>query len=182
MNVKINSSDKNACEAYKRIIELAYSYFPAGIQNVELNIEIEKSVFICYIEYRRRITSVEIGKISDIEEEKEGEGIYTRFKIKEERYAPTLLRYLWGKFGREKVEQKSRKEIILKEKVEDIERVILEKPEEDLETLWSFINYIIPEGFRIWYKKGGKDWMLIVASEDRISKDLIKEACDLYKV
>ncbi|MHC1635760.1 MAG: methanogenesis marker 17 protein, partial [Candidatus Methanospirareceae archaeon] len=170
MHINISSTDKRAAEAYKRIIEIFQSYFPVNIRNIQLNIEIERGVFMCYIEYGRGEEEAKIGNIADIEEVRREEEVYTRFRIREEKYAPSLLSYLWRRFGRDKVEQKSRLEVILKEKIkrEDIESVGLEKREEYSEGLWAFLKHIIPEGFRIWYKRRSGNAMLIIASENEI--------------
>jgi putative methanogenesis marker protein 17 len=95
----------------------------------------------------------------------------------EETYLAPLLRILWEKFGKERVEQPDRFTIILRLEEDvpaaDIENIPVMDPSETIyKDLIYALQVIQPEGFRVrrQYYGGGKFYL--VASEDTLPEDI----------
>ncbi|OFV67987.1 MAG: Uncharacterized conserved protein UCP019464, methanogenesis [Candidatus Syntrophoarchaeum caldarius] len=168
MDIIVRSQDAKGADAYRRVAEIRAHDFPVEIDKIEMEIDPEEGVFAARLAYKEaRGSFVTIANIAESESE-DGETI---FRIKDETYAPTLLRYLWDAFGRSMVEQPNRLEILVKTEIEEdfMQSVIFEPSEEFLDDIITFLELLAPEGFRIWNVKKEKNALLVVASEEVLS-------------
>jgi putative methanogenesis marker protein 17 len=91
------------------------------------------------------------------------------------------LRVLWSKFGRDKVEQIGRFEILLRNiDINEIKEIKIREKEVDIsERIIELVNRVLPEGFRIRHTIKEKDILTVIASEDPIKEEWIKKAHEI---
>lgn len=97
-----------------------------------------------------------------------------------EEYMPTILGFLWSRFGRENIEQPERLEVIInvpEVDIEDISRFVVEDPSSViLNKLIDAFDRIKPEGFRVTKYYYDKKNIYLIASEDTIKDEWSKTA------
>ena len=100
--------------------------------------------------------------------------------IADETYLAPLLRQLWARYGKEKVDQPDRFTVVLPVGVageEDLEQLVVADPSETLyKDIIYALQYIAPEGFKVrrQYIKDGTFYY--VASEDTLPRDIVETA------
>lgn len=99
-------------------------------------------------------------------------------------YMPKLLRLLWGMYGREKISQPSRYEVIIEAptNAEEICKLVVYDPKEELlKRILDTLYRMIPEGFRVKHSAVEENEILIVASEDPIKPSWITKAKEIMR-
>lgn len=97
-----------------------------------------------------------------------------------EEYMPTILKFLWDQFGREKIEQPERLEIIINDpnaEIDNISKFVVEDPSSVILTkLIDAFDRIKPEGFRVTKYYYDEKSVYLIASEDIIKDEWSKTA------
>jgi putative methanogenesis marker protein 17 len=97
-----------------------------------------------------------------------------------EEYMPTILKFLWDQFGREKIEQPERLEIIINApnaEIDNISKFVVEDPSSViLNKLIDAFDRIKPEGFRVTKYYYDEKSVYLIASEDIIKDEWSKTA------
>ncbi|MFX0137592.1 MAG: methanogenesis marker 17 protein [Candidatus Hodarchaeota archaeon] len=97
--------------------------------------------------------------------------------IRNETYAPQLLRFLWAKLGRNNVDQLDRWESVIPHKSIDINvlitSVIFDPVKVTMDKLSDFVYRIVPEGFRVQMNLSTPEQLKYIFSENPIENEWI---------
>jgi putative methanogenesis marker protein 17 len=105
----------------------------------------------------------------------------TKIILKNEIDVTDALRALWSRFGRDKVEQIGRLEILARNiDINEIKEIRIREKEIDIsERIIELINRILPEGFRVRHTIKEGDMLIVIASEDPIKEEWIRKAHEI---
>jgi putative methanogenesis marker protein 17 len=105
----------------------------------------------------------------------------TKIILKNEIDVTDALRALWSRFGRDKVEQIGRLEILARNiDINEIKEIKIREKEIDIsERIIELINRILPEGFRVRHTIKEGDMLIVIASEDPIKEEWIRKAHEI---
>jgi putative methanogenesis marker protein 17 len=105
----------------------------------------------------------------------------TKIILKNEIDITDALRALWSRFGRDKVEQIGRLEILARNiDINEIKEIKIREKEIDIsERIIELINRILPEGFRVRHTIKEGDMLIVIASEDPIKEEWIRKAHEI---
>jgi putative methanogenesis marker protein 17 len=94
----------------------------------------------------------------------------------EETYLAPLLKILWGRYGKEKIEQPDRFTIVIRSEgaeLKEIEDIPVYDPTESLyKDLIYAMQVIQPEGFKVRRQYYGKEKFYLVASENTLPENV----------
>jgi putative methanogenesis marker protein 17 len=113
MNIQVEGSEEYGNEVYVELFEriLIDLGLTNRVEGAKLLIYPEKHLFIVTVRMRQARTTVKVNEVADVSD-REGNAFLV---IRNESYAPALLALLWKQFGRERIEQLSRLEILAHE-------------------------------------------------------------------
>ena len=138
----------------------------------------EVPLFLVSIRTRRARTAVKISDISTVEQRQRD----TYMMIGDESYAPALLALLWKRFGRERIEQITRLEVLVhgirQEELEDLELDPgQELKKEVLDAVWR----LLPEGFKVRHNILSESVMTVAATEHVMQPEYITLAEKVHR-
>lgn len=108
-----------------------------------------------------------------------------RIELQREAFTIKLLNKLWEKYGKENIDQRDKKIIIVKvdpiKELDTLRELVIEEPQQEvLDRLIDAVALrIIPEGFRVRKHELSKSHILFVASEDTLKPEWIQKAKDM---
>jgi putative methanogenesis marker protein 17 len=108
-----------------------------------------------------------------------------KIELEKEMFAVKLLNKLWGKYGKENIEQPDRKIIVVKtDPIKDLDMLrefVIEEPQQEvLDRLIDAIALrIIPEGFRVRKHELSNTHVLFVASEDTLKPEWLAKGKEI---
>lgn len=164
---------------YRRIVERSIEDLALGgsLVGVSVLIRPEIPIFIIKVKYRERESKNLLGDLARIEA---GTGS-VRVILEDEIDLGDALRSLWNTFGRDKVEQVGRTEILVRgidsESLRNLK--VREKKVRISEKVNEVVNRIIPEGFRVRYSIKDEESLTVIAAEDPIGEDWSRIAADM---
>lgn len=173
MNIQVEGSEEYGNEAYvelfrRILIDLGLTN---RVEGARLLVYPEKHLFIVSIRTRQARTTVRIDEIADVAD-REGNAYLV---IRNESYAPALLALLWKQFGRERIEQLSRLEILAHGvppgKIEDL---LLNPGDELRKDVLDAVWRLLPEGFKVRHDLFSENVMTIVATEHEMLDEYVK--------
>lgn len=181
MRLVVESPEEEGKIAYERTIStvLAESTIKGLIKSVYAYGDPKEPVFILIIHFARGGGVLRFSEAVTLKFVKEGVIVV----CENDKLIPEVLRILWEKYGREKVEQLSRYEIMVKGEIgDDVLNAVVFDPEKDLiVSLMDIILRIIPEGFRVRRYIRGENVIAIIASEDPIKNEWVEKALRLLE-
>ncbi|MDO9097462.1 MAG: methanogenesis marker 17 protein [Candidatus Methanoperedens sp.] len=108
-----------------------------------------------------------------------------KIELQREAFTVKLLNKLWEKYGKENIEQRDKKIIIVKtdplKELDILKEFVIEEPQQEvLDRLIDAVALrIIPEGFRVRKHELSTSHILFVASEDTLKPEWIAKARDM---
>ena len=108
-----------------------------------------------------------------------------KIELEKEMFAVKLLNKLWGKYGKDNIEQPDRKIIVVKtDPIKDLDMLrefVIEEPQQEvLDRLIDAIALrIIPEGFRVRKHELSNTHVLFVASEDTLKPEWLAKGKEI---
>lgn len=108
-----------------------------------------------------------------------------KIELDKEMFAVKLLNKLWGKYGKDNIEQPDRKIIVVKtDPIKDLDMLrefVIEEPQQEvLDRLIDAIALrIIPEGFRVRKHELSNTHVLFVASEDTLKPEWLAKGKEI---
>ncbi|MCC6013291.1 MAG: methanogenesis marker 17 protein [Candidatus Verstraetearchaeota archaeon] len=175
----VDTNDEKGREAYIKIIKQSIEDLILGgsIEWVYLymNLEIPLCIMkVSYKEIKRRNLLKDLARFEE-------RANTIKIILENEIDVTDALRVLWSKFGRDKVEQIGRFEILLRNiDINEIKEIKIREKEVDIsERIIELVNRVLPEGFRIRHTIKEKDILTVIASEDPIKEEWIKKAHEI---
>jgi len=173
MNIQVEGSEEYGNEVYVELFEriLIDLGLTNRVEGAKLLIYPEKHLFIVTVRMRQARTSVKVNEVADVSD-REGNAFLV---IRNESYAPALLALLWKQFGRERIEQLSRLEIlahgVTTERVEGLQISPGEElRKEVLDAIWR----LLPEGFKVRHNLFDENVMTIVSTEHTMDDEFLQ--------
>jgi putative methanogenesis marker protein 17 len=148
-----------------------------SIEEIRLFIRPEDPVFIINIRYREYVGRNTLGELASVDDRASG----AKITLDSEIDLGDALKTLWTMYGRDKVEQAGRMDIMVSGiDSESLKKIkIREKAVDVGERVNELAARIIPEGFRVRVVTKVKNMMTFIAAEDPIREDWRKIAARL---
>ncbi|MDD1743529.1 MAG: methanogenesis marker 17 protein [Methanomassiliicoccales archaeon] len=178
MNISVKGTEEYGNQLYadlfKRIlVDLGLAN---RIEEARILILPEKPLFLISVRTRKARTTVKLEDVASVEEK----GDNTYLNISNESYAPVLLANLWKRFGRERIEQLSRLEILCHGiKSDRIRSIELDPGQELKKELLDALWRLMPEGFKVHHTLSSDTVMTIAATEHIMTDELVSLAKQL---
>jgi putative methanogenesis marker protein 17 len=173
MNIQVEGSEEFGNDVYVELFEriLIDLGLTNRVEGAKLLIYPEKHLFIATVRMRQARTSVKVSDVADVSD-RDGNAYLV---IRNESYAPPLLALLWKQFGRERIEQLSRLEIlahgITAEKIESLQISPGEElRKEVLDAIWR----LLPEGFKVRHNLFDENVMTIISTEHTMEQEFVQ--------
>ncbi|MCX8181968.1 MAG: methanogenesis marker 17 protein [Candidatus Methanomethyliaceae archaeon] len=179
MKIAVVSSDIRGGEMYRHIIERNVEDMALGssVTGFAVMIKPEIPLFVIKVRYKERESKNKLGELARIEPRSGS----TRVILEDEIDLGDALKTLWSTYGRDKVEQSGRTEIVVRGvEPESLRELRIRKERVSVsEKINELVNRVIPEGFRIRYVIREGDLLTVIAAEDPIKDEWKKMAADL---
>jgi putative methanogenesis marker protein 17 len=175
MNITVEGSEEYGNSIYGDLFEriLVDLGLANRVEDVKMVIEPEKPLFLISVRMRKARTAVKVSEICTITP-REGNAYMV---INNESYAPVLLALLWKQFGRDRIEQLTRLEILTHgippEKVQDL---TLDPGEELKKEILDAVWRLLPEGFKTRHNLYTENVMTIVSTEHEMKTEFVQLA------
>ncbi|MDH5811041.1 MAG: methanogenesis marker 17 protein [Candidatus Verstraetearchaeota archaeon] len=179
MKIVVVSSDNTGGEMYRHIVERNVEDLALGnsVTGIAVLIKPEFPLFVMKVKYREREIKNKIGELARIEARSGS----VRVILEDEIDLGDALRSLWSTYGRDKVEQSGRTEIVVRgAEPESLKELKIKKERVSVsDKVNELVNRVIPEGFRVRHVIKEGDLLTVMAAEDPIREDWKKMAADL---
>ncbi len=175
MNITVEGTEEFGNQLYadlfKRIlVDLGLAN---RIEEARMVILPERPLFLISVRTRKARTTVKLEEVASVEEK----GDNTYLNITKESYAPVLLANLWKRFGRERIEQLSRLEILCHGiKSDQVRSIELDPGQELKKELLDALWRLMPEGFKVHHTFASDTVMTIVATEHVMTDEFVSLA------
>lgn len=149
-----------------------------SIGRLYVYIDIQKPVFAVYGRLRSGIPPLTVKDVGDV---LRVEGGY-QIKINDEEHMADLLRALWSRYGRERVEQPSRDVVIVASDTPPHELMVANTEAEFLQDLTDALIRVAPEGFRNRRNEMTSTSFFFMAAEEALKPELVAEIKEKIRV
>lgn len=173
MNIQVEGSEEYGNDVYVELFEriLIDLGLTNRVEGAKLLIYPEKHLFIVTVMMRQARTSVKVSEVADVSD-RDGNAYLV---IRNESYAPPLLALLWKQFGRERIEQLSRLEILAHGiTVGKIESLQISPGEELRKEVLDAVWRLLPEGFKVRHNLFDKNVMTIISTEHTMEEEFVQ--------
>jgi len=173
MNIQVEGSEEYGNDVYVELFEriLIDLGLTNRVEGAKLLIYPEKHLFIVTVMMRQARTSVKVSEVADVSD-RDGNAYLV---IRNESYAPPLLALLWKQFGRERIEQLSRLEILAHgSTVGKIESLQISPGEELRKEVLDAVWRLLPEGFKVRHNLFDKNVMTIISTEHTMEEEFVQ--------
>ncbi len=171
--IEVTGEEEFGAKKYREIIMdiLQNLGLIRSIGKLYVYIDIKKPVFAVYGLLRTGIPPLRVTDVGDVVK---GEGGYL-VRVNDEEHMADLLKALWAKYGRERVDQPARDSLIIASDTSPAEIVVADLEAEFLRDLTDALLRIAPEGFRNRKNEMTKGSFFFIAAEEGLSDELISE-------
>jgi putative methanogenesis marker protein 17 len=133
--------------------------------------DIKKPVFAVYGLLRTGIPPLSVRDVADVAQAAGG----FQMKVNDEEHMADLLKVLWAKYGRDRVEQPSRDIVVVASDVSPSDLTVTDLEAEFRQDLTDALLRIAPEGFRNRRSEMTEKSFFFIAAEDTLKPELISE-------
>ncbi|HVO78053.1 MAG TPA: methanogenesis marker 17 protein [Methanomassiliicoccales archaeon] len=180
MNIRVEGTEEQGDQVYGVLFEriLISLGLTNRIEGARIIIKPEAPLFVISIRLRQARMAVKVSDIANLEQK----GVDTYAVITDESYAPALLAMLWKKFGRDRIEQITRLELLVhhsqKEEVGSLELNPGHELKKDvLDAVWR----LMPEGFKVRHNILSENVLTVVATEHNMLPEYVEMGEKLHK-
>lgn len=173
MEVIVEGPDEWGNAAYETLLNrvLVDLGITTSVEKVKMIIEPGGPLFLVSLVTRKAAGTRKLTEVTRLEEKSNG----TRITITDESYAPRILSALWRVYGRDRIDQLSRLEIMAEGLSKDeLGELVLDPGEELREKVLDALWRVLPEGFKVRYRLVDEE-VLTIASTEHSMKDEWKE-------
>jgi putative methanogenesis marker protein 17 len=142
-----------------------------SIGRLYVYIDIARPVFAVYGLLRSNIPPLRVSDVGDVIKSEAGYQI----KVNDEEHMADLLKVLWAKYGRERVEQPARDLVIIASDTPPSDLIVTDLEAEFRQDLTDALIRIAPEGFRNRKNEMGERSFFFIAAEETLKPELISE-------
>ncbi|NLH22806.1 MAG: methanogenesis marker 17 protein [Methanothrix sp.] len=142
-----------------------------SIGRLYVYIDILKPFFSVYGLLRSGIPPLTAKDVGDVMQVAGGYQI----KINDEEHMADLMKVLWERYGRERVDQSARDVVIIASDSSPADLVVADLEAEFLQDLTDALVRIAPEGFRNRRNEMTKDSFFFIAAEEQLTQEIVSE-------
>jgi putative methanogenesis marker protein 17 len=145
-----------------------------SIGRLYVYMDIKKPVFAVYGLLRTGIPPLLVRDVADVAQAQGG----FQIKVNDEEHMADLLKVLWAKYGRERVEQPSRDVVVVASDVSPSDLTVADLEAEFRQDLTDALLRVAPEGFRNRRNEMTEKSFFFIAAEDTLKPELISEVTE----
>ena len=142
-----------------------------SIGRLYVYVDVKKPVFAVYGLLRTGIPPLLVRDVADVAQAQGG----FQIKVNDEEHMSNLLKVLWAKYGRERVEQPSRDVVVVATDASPSDLPVADLETEFRQDLTDALLRIAPEGFRNRRNEMTDKSFFFIAAEDTLKPELISE-------
>jgi len=165
----------------KVIAEYAFTDLALGkaVEQLRILVDIKEPLFAVHARLGPPLPPLRMEDYAQLEENPDGIHVI----IRDETYVADMLRVLRERFGREKVKQVDRWETVISvTSLEELKRMVIAEPQTKMvDRLMDAVQRIIPVGFRVGFLEHDENSITLIASENPIREEWIREVKDALK-
>ncbi len=171
--IKVTGQEEFATKKYREIIMdiLQDLGLIRSIGRLYVYVDIQKPYFALYGLLRSGIPPLTVKDVGDVLQVSGG----FQIKINDEEHMADLLRVLWERYGRERIEQPARDIVIIASDTSPSELMVADLESEFLQDLTDALIRIVPEGFRNRRNIMTKDSFFFIAAEESLTREIVSE-------
>ena len=175
MEIVVDGPDEYGNQAYGKLFDdivgdIGKSFM---IRKAKLTLVPETPLFIFTVVMRNEPTNKVISDVASFRQE--GEELH--MSISNERYAPEILAQLWKIYGRGKVDQQTRFDLVVHDaKQEDVEDIVVASGEESIKEVLGAFWRALPEGIRVRKSFNTGKVITVVATEEIMRPEYLEQA------
>jgi len=179
MEVQVVGTDPYGDAAYKALFEgiigdIGKTFM---IEGAKLVLKPDVPLFIFSVVLRNVPGGKTISNVASFRQEREE----LHMSISEERYAPEVLAQLWKKYGRSKVEQQTRFDLVIHGgKTEDVENIPISSGEAVIKEILGALWRALPEGIRVRDTLVDDRVVTVVATEEIMKAEFLEEGRKMH--
>lgn len=179
MEVEVVGTDPYGDAAYKALFEgiigdIGKTFM---IEGAKLVLKPEVPLFIFSVVLRNVPGGKTISNVSSLRQERED----LHMSISEERYAPDVLAQLWKIYGRSKVEQQTRFDLVVHGgKEEEVAAIPVSSGEAVIKEILGAVWRALPEGIRNRETLIDDRVVTVVATEETMKPEFLDEAREMH--
>jgi putative methanogenesis marker protein 17 len=180
MRVRVEGTEKYGNQAYAELFEriLLQLGLTNRVTGARIIVDMEKPIFLVSVKVRRARMAVKVSDICEVEERSNGAFL----TIRDESYAPALLALLWKRYGRDRIEQLTRLEILAHGiKPEEAAGLELDPGEELKKEVLDAVWRLLPEGFKVRHNLFTDTVITILATEHVMQPEWIELAEKVHR-
>ena len=180
MNIRVEGTEEQGNRVYGQLFEriLVDLGLTNRVEGARMLFKPEVPLFLISVRLRQARTTVKIADIATLEQR----ALDTYMTINDESYAPALLAMLWKRFGRERIEQITRLELLVRRaKEEDVGGLELNPGHELKKDVLDAVWRLMPEGFKVRHNILSENVLTVVATEHVMLPEYIAMAEKLHK-
>jgi len=171
--IEVTGDEEYGAKKYREIIMdiLQDLGLIRSIGRLYVYVDIQKPFFSVYGLLRSGIPPLTVKDVGDVMKVQGGYQI----KINDEEHMADLLRVLWERYGRERVEQPARDIVIIASDTSPSELMVTDLEAEYLQDLADALVRVAPEGFRNRRNEMTKDSFFFIAAEEQLTQEIVSE-------
>jgi len=180
MNIDVSGSDPYACEAYGHLFETIMNDVGKAIliDKAKLVLNPEIPLFIFSV----RLVNEPVNKVVTDAASLRQDGQDVHMSISDEKYAPEILSQLWRKYGRDRVEQQTRFDLVVYgAKEEDIADLQISSGAEAKKEIIGAMWRAMPEGIKNRHNISDGNIITIVATEEIMTPEQKAMGMEIHK-
>ncbi len=180
MNIRVEGTEQQGDQVYGQLFEriLISLGLTNRIEGARIVIKPEVPLFLISIRLRQARSAVKVSDIANLEQR----NLDTYAVITDESYAPALLAMLWKKFGRDRIEQITRLELLVhRSKLEEVGSLELNPGHELKKDVLDAVWRLMPEGFKVRHNILSENVLTVVATEHNMLPEYVEMGEKLHK-
>lgn len=180
MDVEVSGTDEYGNDAYKILFATIMNDVGKAllIDKAKIILKPEVPLFIFSVRLVNELTEKTIYDAASLRQE----GTDVHMSISDERYAPEILSQLWKVYGRGRVDQQTRFDLVVAGgNEEEIGKLTIASGEEAKKEIIGAIWRAMPEGIKVRHNISDGSVITIVATEEIIKPEMIDEGIEIHK-
>ncbi|MGI6008631.1 MAG: methanogenesis marker 17 protein [Methanomethylophilus sp.] len=177
----VNGTDEYGNSRYKSLYEeIMYDVGKlTAIDSSYLLLRPEEPLFIVSVKLRAKPSAKKIGDVAATRAERGN--VY--ISIRDEMYAPGMLRKLWEVYGRDHVQQTDRLDITVEgpDTSDEVDAIPVESTEQPIQDILGSLARVLPEGIRNRRVLTGSNTVTIMATEEIVKPEQIQLAEKIHQ-
>jgi len=179
MDLEVNGTDAYGNQAYKALFESIMSEVgkAVSIEKARLFLDPSAPLFVFTVVLRDEPESKRVSDAASLRTE--GKEVFV--SISDENYAPEILSVLWQKYGRDRVDQQTRFDVVIDNgNADDIADMEIASGEDAKKEIIGALWRVIPEGIKARHNISEGRIITIAATEEILTQEIKDAAARMH--